>query len=371
MIRSPLAIKRVDAIPVALPLIKPMTLARVRLTASTNLLVRITARNGAVGWGEAVAMPTPRGENLAAMMRAMAQIGPYLVGQDAGSYAILVATLARRRGQSYAALSAADMALLDLVGQAANLPVGGLLGGRLRDHVTPMWLIGSPTVEADVAEAKRQRRRGYTVFKIKVGAKPLTASIAATNALRQALGNEVTLCADANMNLNPRAAAEYLRGVAKSGLLYLEQPFPRDQIASMARISRTSKIALGIDEAVEDVADIVAHYDARAARGVAIKSITLGSLAATVAAASVADALGMAVNISAKIAESSVGAAALLHVASAVGNTAWGVSPTNCYVAEDIVRNPIALRRGRIAVPDGGGLGVEVDPAAVQRLRIR
>ncbi len=369
--RSPLAIKRVEAIPVALPLIKPMTLARTRITQSVNMLVRVESSNGAVGWGEAVTMPTPTGENLAAVSRAMAKIGPYLVGKDARSHAAWVAALARRPRQSYAALSAVDMALLDLVGHASGLPVSSLLGGRCRDHVTTMWLIGGPTVESDLAEARRQRRRGYSDFKIKVGAKPLAGSIATINELRRKLGTRVKLSADANMGLSPREAADFLRGVAEADLLYFEQPFARDRVHAMARLARSSDIALGVDESVGGVGDIVAHYAARAASGVAIKSITLGSLAATVAAAAVADALGMAVNISAKIAESSVGAAALLQVASVIRNTAWGVSPTNCYVADDIVRTPITLERGRVAVPEGSGLGVEVDPAAVNRFRIR
>ena len=368
---SPLTIRRVDAIPVALPLIKPMTLARTRLTASTNMLVRIEARNGAVGWGEAVTMPTPKGENLAAVSRAMSVMVSYLGGKDARDHAALVAALGRRRGVSHAALSAVDMALLDVVGQSAGLPVGSLLGGRLRDRVTTMWLIGSPTVEADVAEARQQQRRGYSFFKIKVGAKPLPGSIDATNALRRALGARVKLCADANMNLTPRAAAQYVRGVEPANLLYFEQPFATDEVKAMARLARLTRTPLAVDEAVGGVADIVAHHAAGAARGIAIKSITLGSLAATVSAAAVADALGMAVNLSAKIAESSIGAAALLHVASAMRNTEWGVSPTNCYVAEDVVRKPLVLERGQVAVPAGAGLGIEVDAAAVRRFRIR
>jgi len=370
-LRSPLSIKRVDPIAVALPLIKPMTLARTRLTQTTNMLVRIEATNGAVGWGEAVTMPTRTGENLAGVSRAMSKIGPHLVGKDAYNHAMLIAALARRAGQSHAALSAIDMALHDLVGHVSGLPVSTLLGGRIRDHVATIWLIGGETVEADLAEAARQQRRGYAEFKIKVGAKPLAETIATLNELRRRLGPRVKLSADANMGLSPREAARFLRAVAGANLLYFEQPFARDKVRAMAKLARSSGIPLGIDESMGGVDDIVAHHTARAASGVAIKSITLGSLSATVAAAAVADALGMAVNISSKIAESSIGGAALLHVASAAANVAWGVSPTNCYIAEDVVRDPLVLERGRMAVRDGPGLGVEVDPAVINRFRLR
>lgn len=368
---SPLAIKRIDAIPVALPLIKPMTLARTRITQSVNLLVRIEAKNGAVGWGEAATMPAS-GENLGTVLRATTtRIVPYLLGKDAGNHAQLIAALARQPALSRAALCATDMALLDLVGHARGLPVSELLGGRLHDYITPMWLLGGATLASDVAEAKRQHRLGYRFFKIKVGAKPLAATIATLNALRRELGPRVQLCADANMGLTPRAASAFVRGVARADLLYFEQPFGKPHVAAMARLARASKIPLAIDESFAGVADLVTYYSARAAHGAAIKSISLGSLAATVAAAAVADALGMAVNISSKIAESSVAGAALVHVAAAINQTTWGVSPTNCYLAADIVRAPLTLRRGRLAVPDGNGLGVEVDTQAVNRMRIR
>lgn len=370
--RSPLAVKRIDAIPVALPLIKPMTLARTRITHSVNLLVRIEAGNGAVGWGEAATMPTPTGENLQAVLRAMSStIVPFLAGKDARARASLIETLARRPALSRAALCATDMALLDLLGHAHGLPVSELLGGRLHEHITPMWLLGGPTLESDLAEAKRQCRKGYRFFKIKVGAKPLAVTIATLTALRRELGPQVQLCADANMGLTPRAASAFVRGVARADLLYFEQPFGIKHVKAMARLARSSRIPLAIDESFAGVPDLVAHYSARAAHGVAIKSISLGSLSATVAAAAVADALGMAVNISSKIAESSLAGAALVHVASAIDKTAWGVSPTNCYLADDIVRSPITLRRGRITVPGGNGLGVDVDTKAVNRLRIR
>jgi L-alanine-DL-glutamate epimerase-like enolase superfamily enzyme len=366
-----LTIRRVDAIPVSLPLIKPMTLAKTRITASINLLARIEAMNGVVGWGEAATMPTAGGENLAAVSRSMSKIAAYLPGKNARDHSTLMAALRAKRGVSRAALSIVDMAMLDLIGRQCGLPISSLLGGRIRDRVTPMWLIGSPTIEADVEEARRQLKLGYTFFKIKVGAKPLAGSIATTNALRKALGPHVTLCADANMNLDARGAAAYVRGVAGANLLYFEQPFATGEIEAMARLARTSPIAVGVDESVGDIADIVAHHRAGAAKGVAIKSITLGSLAETVKAAAVGNALGMAVNVSAKIAESSVAGAALLHVASVIEDASWGVSPTSCYVAEDIVRNPLELVDGQLAVPDGGGLGVEIDAAAVKRLRVR
>ena len=68
---------------------------------------------------------------------------------------------------------------------------------------------------------------------------------------------------------------------------------------------------------------------------------------------------------------SSIGTAAAVHLACAVPNVDWGVSLTNMYLAEDIVHRPIAIADGKVALPDGPGLGVEVDEAALARFRVQ
>ena len=68
---------------------------------------------------------------------------------------------------------------------------------------------------------------------------------------------------------------------------------------------------------------------------------------------------------------SSIGTAAAVHLACAVPNVDWGVSLTNFYLAEDIVKAPLRIVDGAVALPDGPGLGVEVDEAAVARFRVQ
>ena len=86
--------------------------------------------------------------------------------------------------------------------------------------------------------------------------------------------------------------------------------------------------------------------------------------------AALCERLGLKINVAAKIAESSIGTAAAVHLACALPSTDWGVSLTHFYLAEDIVRQPLPLRDGVVAPPSGPGLGVDVDEAAVARLRV-
>ena len=80
--------------------------------------------------------------------------------------------------------------------------------------------------------------------------------------------------------------------------------------------------------------------------------------------------LKLSVNIAAKIAESSLASAAAVHLACAVPDVSWGVSLTHFYLAEDIVQRPVRICDGAVTLPAGPGLGVEVDEAAVARVRV-
>jgi L-alanine-DL-glutamate epimerase-like enolase superfamily enzyme len=68
--------------------------------------------------------------------------------------------------------------------------------------------------------------------------------------------------------------------------------------------------------------------------------------------------------------ESSLGTAATVHLACALDNIDWGVSLTHFYLAEDLVRVPLAIHNGLVTLPGKPGVGVEIDEAAVARLRV-
>src|SRR5882762_11823926 len=83
---APLTIRRIEAIPVALPLKSPMKMAGITITRAENLLVRIEARSGEVGWGEAPSAPTMTGDTLGGLVAAVRDhLSSLLVGKDANT----------------------------------------------------------------------------------------------------------------------------------------------------------------------------------------------------------------------------------------------------------------------------------------------
>ena len=209
--------------------------------------------------------------------------------------------------------------------------------------------------------------QGFHFFKLKIGVKQLAVEIAAARAMRDAFP-QTPLCADANCGLTLAAARRYLAGTREAKLLFVEQPLAHDDLAGLKALTR-AKVPIGIDEGIHSLADIEANAQAGAG-GISLKLIKLGGITQALAAGRLCKRLGLRINVAAKIAESSIGTAAAVHLACAVPNVDWGVSLTNFYLAEDVVRRPLALGDGTVALPDGPGLGVEVDEAAVARFRV-
>ncbi len=366
--RPPLVVRRIDAIAVALPLKSPMKMAGITITKAKNLLVRVEAADGTVGWGEAPSAPTMTGDTLGGLVAAVRDhLAPLLIGKDAANDhgPILRRALVGNSG----AHSAIEMALLDLSGRAAGTRLIDLVARPLRQRVAPMWLLGNATPEEDIAEAQAKRTEGFNFFKLKIGVKPIAVEIKAAHAIRKALP-DATLCADANCGLTLAAARRYAERTRDANLAFIEQPLPADDIAGLKALARSTKAPIGMDESIHSLADIEAVKRA-GAKGVSLKLIKLGGFRQAFAAGKLCRNLGLKINIAAKIAESSIGSAAAVHLACAVPNVDWGVSLTNLYLAEDIVKRPLRIVNGAVALPDGPGLGVDVDEAAVARFRVR
>lgn len=365
-------IRRADAIAVSVPLRKPMRMAGVRLTHAENLLVRIEAEDGSVGWGEAASAPTMTGDLQGSMHTAVSQVfAPLLAGQNPLDRVRVMARVDRAALRNTGAKCAVEAALLDLCGRLLKVPVYELLGGARRYEVRPMHLLGNDRVEDDVDEALARRADGVDFFKIKVGVKPLADEVRSTRLLREALGWDVVLCADGNMGLEAQDVLSYCAQVADQKLLFLEQPLRSEDLRGMARLAARLPIPLCADESVGSASDVMALAEARAVEGVNLKTIKFGGLSPVVHASHLCEQLGLHINLACKVGESSIGAAGITQLGAVMCNLDWGINLTNHYLADDLVTTPLAPTRGALAVPQGPGLGVTVDEAKVDRYRVR
>ena len=363
-------IKSIESIAVSLPMKKAVTMAAETVTRADNVLVRIESDNGRVGWGEAASAPTMTGETVASMTAAVSHMAPALRDRAADDFAGASAAMDAAMYGNAGAKAAIDIALHDLVARASGRPLYSLFGARGRGRMAVLAVIGSTDTDADLREARERFAAGYRAFKIKVGIAAPEADGARTRAvcsMLKASGEACLVSADANQGFTAEEAVRFTAAVGDAGLDFFEQPVRAHDLAGMARVAAASRVPIGADEGIHSLDDIERHHAMKAAAGVSLKAIKLGGLRALLDACRLCDRLGMKVNISCKTGESSVASAAALHLAAVVPDLAWGLTVTNGGLAEDVTAEPLRIERGHVEVPDGPGLGIEVDERRVRR----
>jgi muconate cycloisomerase len=362
---GPIRLKRMDLFPVAIPLTQPMKMAGVVIRDAENLFIRIESADGLVGWGEAASAPTMTGENLWGMASAAQMIWDSIKDCDARFRPVIVQRIQNAVYGNTSAKSAVEMAIIDLLGKTLGVSAGEMLGGRFRDKLEPMWMLGHATPEEDIEEARLQRANGYRFFKLKVGTKTVDNDIASIMGVREVLGHGIKLCADANGGLTFAAATRLIKETESAKLLYLEQPLPAKSLSELTKLNQLGGVPIGIDEGIHSRHDIEIHAERSAASGISLKLIKLGGLLATLECAARAIDLGLSINVAAKVAESSLASAAAAHLAASLKSFDWGLSLTHIYLEHDPVHMPLDIKDGVVTPPPGNGLGIDVDETAL------
>ena len=162
-------IKTIEPIAVSLPMLKPVIMAGEEVRRADNVLVRIAADNGLVGWGEAASAPLMTGETLESIVSAVHYLAPALHGREAADIAGALAAMDGRMYGNHGAKAAIEIALHDLAGKAAGKPVHALLGDKQRSRLALLGVIGGGDFDGDLRDAAQKKAAGVTAYKIKVG----------------------------------------------------------------------------------------------------------------------------------------------------------------------------------------------------------
>jgi L-alanine-DL-glutamate epimerase-like enolase superfamily enzyme len=363
-------IKRIEPIAISLPMVKPLKMAFEEVKSAENALVRLETDDGVIGWGGAGAAPTMTGETVASMTSAIRYLAPKLEGMDLADIAAVMARADNYLFGNQSAKSVIEIALHDALGRSARRPAHDLLGGKRRDRVAILRMVGTGKgTAADVEDALRGKAEGHVAFKIKVGVAAAREDAERTRRICEALdGNGgFLICADANQGWKPDEAIQYVQAVEDTPLAFFEQPVDAHDVDGMARVARSSRVKIGCDEGLHSLDDLKRHHAAGAAAGFSLKTIKLGGMRPVMDAGLLCDKLGLKVNLASKMAETGINTAGLLHLAAALPAVDWGVGFSSQYLVEDILETPIAFERGHVSLPAGAGLGVEVDEAKVRR----
>jgi L-alanine-DL-glutamate epimerase-like enolase superfamily enzyme len=330
-----------------------------------SCLVKITTEDGTVGWGEGHAPLGPRAT--AAVVQDV--LAPLLLGQDPLAIEMLWERMygsMRLRGHvagyQLEAIAGVDIALWDLAGKLTGLPAYRLLGGPFTTELLT-YASGVPgrTVEERAASAERFIADGYTAMKASIGRGNLDEDLAAVAALVETVDGRADVLVDAHGAYASHTALYVGRELQRMGVRWLEDPLPPEDVEGYVALAAALEmpVAAGETECTrwqfeerlrQKAVDLILPDICRAG------GITEGRKIGTVAdlhnvrwAAHVS--MGTSVHV-----------AAAAHLAAASANfLIFEFSSTPNPIGDTLLTRPLRPEHGILRVPDGPGLGIELD----------
>ena len=341
--------------------------ARVRRDGVSAVLVRLETEEGLVGWGECC--PGPDVESIRAVVQAAE---PILRGRnpwDAEKLAhhfFHTAHWDLRPMSGNFAFAGLDMALRDIQGKACGQPLYRLFGGLMRDEVDYFCYLSASTPESVAGQAERARKAGYSVYYLKVGV-DFDRELAMVAALREAIGPEGKIRIAANGAWSVAQAVRYLDAFDRYEIDFAEQPVSQDPIRNMVELKQKVRVPIAANEGLWRQADVWEVIRARAADVLCFSPYWVGTLAAFHRLAHLAANEGLAVCRHTH-GELGLMAAASHQICLTLPNLVQGNQQTAALMESDILTRELPISSGpRWGVPEGSGLGVEVNMERVEK----
>jgi len=369
-------ITALEAIPVNVPLKAGLTTktAHGEHHHSPYVIVRVHTDSQHVGLGEATLSPRWSGETSPGAIAVIeGLLAPLLCGEDPTEINRLRRKIDGTIRLNPFTKAAIEMALWDLAGKALGVPVYQLLGGKLRDRLPIKLVVGAFEVPRAVELAQRFLEWGARCLKVKVGLDP-EQDLQRVRAVRELAGPNIPIGIDANCGWSAPQARRMLNQLADCRLLFAEQPLPVGDPVELAALRRATDVPIMADESVftrEDAWHLTTH---RAVDLLSVYPGKQGGLLATREIAHVAQAAGIACSMGSNL-ELGIGTAAMLHLGSAVAAIDSDSFPGDfigpLYHQADMLVTPLALGPEVACVPDGPGLGVELDDEQLEKYRDR
>ncbi len=333
-------------------------------TTLDTLLVRVTTEDGLVGWGEAFGHGS-----IPATQRALETlVGPWMIGRDAADIAVTMRAaeqamhLYGRGGPVTYALSGVDIALWDLAGKAAGLPLHRLLGGSAPASIpayASLLRYGDPAIVArNVAAAVAAGYRAIKLHEI---------TVPAVAAAREAAGPDILLMNDTNCPWPPHEARAMARALRPFDLHWLEEPvWPPEDFSGLASV-RAEGVPIAAGENMASPVEFL-HAIEAGALDIAQPSVTkIGGISASRRVLALAETHG--VRAVPHCAYFGPGFLASLHLVAAMPDR----PPLERLFLDTEARlhDPFTTAtNGALPIPDAPGLGCDPDPDVIARYRV-
>ena len=348
--------------PVTMRLREPYTIAYEHVDETTNVFVRIDTDAGFSGFGCAAPDKVVTGDTPDSVLDSLSRADrDVLRGHNPLRYALLLETLADALPNAPSARAAVDMAIFDILGKVANLPLWKLLGGY-RDSIKTSVTIGVLPLGDAIRRAQELTEQGFACLKLKGGI-DVEEDIRRVLDVRQAVGSDIELRFDANQGWSVEESRHFVEGTRSAGLELLEQPTRRDQPDLLGRVTQTVSVPVMADEGIMSLRDAFRLAKNDLVDMVNVKLMKVGGIFEALQINAVARAAGLEVMVGC-MDESALAIAAGLHFALARRNVAYADLDGHLDLVGDPTAGAVRLEHGVLYPLDRPGLGIDdLEPA--------
>ena len=362
-----LRIKDVEIYAFDIPLKQPFRISLGVHSDTKNVLVRVVTDSGLVGLGEACPFLPITGDTQDTILLMGRSIREMIKGRDPLAIDSLLGEIGHIVYSNPSIVAAFDMAFFDILGKAAGIPVFRLLGGDKATFETDITT-GIDTPEKMAASAGERAARGYKSIKMKVGLDP-DEDAARVQAVREAIGKAVRLRIDANQGWTVPQAITALRKMERFDVQFAEQPVVAWDIAGLKAVRAESPIPICADEAVFLPHDALKLIKAEACDYFNIKLMKAGGMTNSMRIAHIADAANIQCMVGCML-ETRLALTAAAHVVASQRNIVFADLDSHGDLSIDpVVGGMTVTPSGELTVPEAPGLGVDIDPAFLKKLK--
>jgi L-alanine-DL-glutamate epimerase-like enolase superfamily enzyme len=350
-------IERVEAWVVAMRLDEPYTIAYETIEHAHNVFVRVVTNRRLVGYGCAAPDEQVTGETAQSALAAVRDVAdPVLRGRDALRQTRRMEQLREALPAAPSVRAALDMALYDLLGKTAGLPLWKLLGGY-RDRIRTSITIGILPPEATVARALAWKAQGFRSLKLK-GGLDAGEDVARVLAVRAAVGPELELRFDANQGYTVEESLAFVEGARAAKLEIIEQPTPKGEPDLLGRVTQAAHSPIMADESLMTLRDAFRLARRNLADMVNVKLMKVGGIAEALQIDAVARSAGLEVMVGC-MDESALAISAGLHFALARPNVHYADLDGHIGLSGDPADGCVTLKAGTLYPSRQPGLGWE------------
>ena len=329
------------------------------------LLLWMQTEDGVMGVGEASPPGSASEERIAEIGAMLHDLAPTTIGLTPTMAFDVVSALTPHTAEGDVLRFGLETATLDLIGQQRLRPIEDLLNGVI-DWVPICSDISFVEPDEAARQAKQAVDDGFICVKLSIGSRFGEHDVAVVRAVREAIGYDIALRADADEAWSPDRAITTLKLLEPYNLEFVEQPVMNLDLKGMAEVRRSVSMPIAADESQRTLADAEAIIEAGAADVLIVKPTLAGGVRATQAIMALAAQNGLRSVIASSM-ETGVGTAAALHLASCLGEAEASGLTSGRWLESDLLVHPLVPVRGHITVPQTPGLGIEVDRDAVDR----